>query len=63
MRGRGVRGLMSPTLKLGKMANTLGCCPVCGHEVSVRQSFNGQRLLESYGCYRCGPTEYVSALA
>lgn len=63
MRGRGVLRSMSPNLKLGKMANTLGCCPVCGHEVAVRQSFNGLRLLESYGCYRCGPTTYTVAVA
>lgn len=63
MRGACVDGSMSHTLTLGKMTNTLGCCPVCGHEVAVRQSFNGQRLLESYGCSRCGPTEYVVAVA
>jgi len=54
---------MSPTLKLGKMANTRGCCPICGHDVALRQSFNGVRLLESYACYRCGPTSYTVALA
>lgn len=54
---------MSANLKLGKLANTRGCCPVCGHDVAVRRSFNGLRLLQSYGCYRCGPTDYVVAVA
>lgn len=63
MREPRVAGSMSPTLKLGKMANTRGCCPVCGHDVAVQQSFNGVRLMESYVCYRCGPTRYVVARA
>jgi hypothetical protein len=63
MRGRRLVASMSPTLKLGKMANTRGCCPICGHDVALRQSFNGVRLLESYACYRCGPTSYTVALA
>ena len=54
---------MAQMLKLGKMANTRGCCPVCGTEVALQQSFNGLRLKESYGCYRCGPTTYVVAVA
>ncbi|HUR70015.1 MAG TPA: hypothetical protein VM370_12280 [Candidatus Thermoplasmatota archaeon] len=44
---------------IGKLANTRGCCPVCGNDVQLRQSFNGVRFLQSYGCYRCGPTQYV----
>ncbi|HUR68960.1 MAG TPA: hypothetical protein VM370_06910 [Candidatus Thermoplasmatota archaeon] len=54
---------MTTTVSIGKMANTRGCCPVCGHDVQLRQSFNGARLSESYGCYRCGPTTYVVAVA
>ncbi len=43
----------------GKLCNTRGFCPVCGRDVERRQSFNGMRLVESYGCYRCGPTTYT----
>ena len=63
MRGARLVASMSPHLKLGKMANSRGCCPVCGQDVSLRQSFNGVRLVESYGCYRCGPTSYTVAVA
>lgn len=51
------------TMNVGKLTHTRGCCPVCGNEVDLRSSFNGRRFLQSYGCYRCGPTEYVVALA
>lgn len=54
---------MTMVVKVGKLANSVGCCPVCGHDVALQQSFNGVRLSESYGCYRCGPTTYVVALA
>lgn len=54
---------MTMVVKVGKLAKSVGCCPVCGHEVALQQSFNGIRLSESYGCYRCGPTTYVVALA
>lgn len=47
---------------VGKFSNTRGCCPVCGHEVALQQSFNGARLQASYGCYRCGPTTYTVAV-
>lgn len=42
-----------------KLATARGCCPRCGHDVALLHSFNGARLTESYGCYRCGPTRYV----
>ena len=54
---------MTMVMKLGTLANSVGCCPVCGNEVALKQSFNGVRLSESYGCYRCGPTTYVVAVA
>lgn len=54
---------MAQMVNFGKMANTRGCCPVCGRDVELRQSFNGVRLQESYGCYRCGPTTYRVAVA
>lgn len=54
---------MAQMVTIGKMANTRGCCPVCGRDVELRQSFNGLRLQESYGCYRCGPTTYRVAVA
>lgn len=50
-------------LNVGKITRTNACCPVCGHEVEARSSYNGRRLVQSFGCYRCGPTEYVVALA
>jgi len=49
-------------LVTGKISNTRGCCPVCGRDVSLTHKFNGARLLESYGCYRCGPTTYKVAV-
>jgi hypothetical protein len=54
---------MTRVVKVGKLANSMGCCPVCGREVALKQSFNGVRLSECYGCYRCGPTTYVVAVA
>lgn len=47
------------TMVLGKLSSTRGCCPVCGSDVSLTHSFNGARLRDSYGCYRCGPTVYT----
>lgn len=49
-------------MTFGRLTHTRGCCPICGHEVDLRQSFNGRRLLTDYGCYRCGPTQYVVAV-
>lgn len=56
-------GTSMTMMNVGKITRTSACCPVCGHEVDMRSSFNGRRLLQSFGCYRCGPTEYVVALA
>jgi predicted RNA-binding Zn-ribbon protein involved in translation (DUF1610 family) len=49
------------TLK-GTMAKAEGACPVCGCTVERRHSFNGRRLVDSYQCYRCGPTTYAVAV-
>lgn len=46
-------------LAFGKFSSTIGACPVCGHDVALTHSFNGERLRDSYGCYRCGPTTYT----
>lgn len=46
-------------LAFGKFSSTIGACPVCGHDVTLTHSFNGARLTDSYGCYRCGPTTYT----
>ena len=51
------------SMLVGKLSTTRGCCPVCGHDVDLRSSFNGVRLVQSYGCYRCGPTQYMVARA
>jgi predicted RNA-binding Zn-ribbon protein involved in translation (DUF1610 family) len=45
--------LLSGTLSLAR-----GSCPVCGLDVRRDHSFNGSRLVDTYSCYRCGPTEY-----
>lgn len=52
---RGLRALM---LLTGMFAGARGACPVCGKDVELRHAFNGVRLTDSYGCYRCGPTTY-----
>lgn len=46
----------------GTMSKAEGACPVCGRNVERRHSFNGQRLADSYQCYRCGPTTYAVAV-
>ncbi len=50
-------------VRKGIYSNAEGCCPVCGKNVARRHSFNGRRLVDSYACYRCGPTEYVVAVS
>jgi predicted RNA-binding Zn-ribbon protein involved in translation (DUF1610 family) len=45
-------------LLTGKFSGARGACPVCGHDVERKHSFNGARLLDEYACYRCGPTSY-----
>ena len=65
MQGAGFRGSMThpiPALNLGKLSASRGACPVCGRDVARTHAFNGARLLESYGCHRCGPTSYVVAV-
>ena len=47
----------------GIFSNAQGCCPVCGKDVARRHSFNGHRLVDSYQCYRCGPTTYAVAVS
>ena len=42
----------------GTFSHTTGACPVCGSDVSRNHAFNGSRLVDTYSCYRCGPTEY-----
>jgi predicted RNA-binding Zn-ribbon protein involved in translation (DUF1610 family) len=49
------------TLVTGLMSRALGACPVCGREVERTHAFNGLRLVDSYSCYRCGPTRYQVA--
>lgn len=44
---------------VGKFSGARGACPVCGHDVQRTHAFNGARIAESYGCYRCGPTVYT----
>lgn len=51
--------LATPTISLGILHKTRGACPVCGRDVERRHTYNGHRLQESYGCYRCGPTTYT----
>lgn len=51
------------SLMIAKLSTARGCCPRCGHDVSLTHSFNGARLTDSYGCLRCGPTRYVVALS
>lgn len=50
---------LATVLMVGRLSGARGACPVCGHDVARTQSFNGARMLEAYGCRRCGPTEYV----
>ena len=50
-----------PAMK-GILAHAHGSCPVCGRDVQRRHSFNGVRLVDSYQCYRCGPTTYAVAV-
>lgn len=49
-------------LHKGTYAKAEGACPVCGRNVERRHSFNGRRLVDSYQCYRCGPTTYAVAV-
>ena len=50
-------------LAKGFLAKAQGACPVCGRNVQRRHSFNGHRLVDSYDCYRCGPTTYAVAVS
>lgn len=54
---------MASLVNVGKFSGARGCCPVCGRDVERTHAFNGARLLDRYGCFRCGPTEYVVAVA
>lgn len=51
--------MLGRTMTVGKLCGARGACPVCGADVERRHSFNGARLRESYGCWRCGPTVYA----
>lgn len=51
--------LLATGMIVGTLAGARGACPVCGNDVARTHAFNGARLLDRYGCYRCGPTEYV----
>lgn len=55
--------MVASTLLIGKLAGARGACPVCGRDVERTHAFNGARLMDRYGCYRCGVTEYVVAVA
>jgi ribosomal protein S27AE len=46
-------------LNKGLFARATAACPVCGNPVEMTHAFNGARLRESFGCYRCGPTTYT----
>ena len=46
-------------LNKGLLARATAACPVCGNPVEMTHAFNGARLRESFGCYRCGPTTYT----
>jgi ribosomal protein S27AE len=43
----------------GLLARATAACPVCGNPVEMTHAFNGARLRESFGCFRCGPTTYT----
>ena len=45
-------------LMSGTFSHARGSCPVCGRDVQRNHAFNGSRLVDTYACYRCGPTEY-----
>ena len=47
------------SLNVGTLSSSRGCCPVCGQDVARTHLFNGARLMDRYGCYRCGFTEYT----
>ena len=51
--------LVAPIHVVGKLQGARGACPVCGTDVARTHAFNGARLLDRYGCFRCGVTEYV----
>lgn len=50
-------------MNLGKLSSSRGACPVCGRDVALTHAFNGARLMDRYGCFRCGPTEYSVSVA